>query len=198
MGMVLKYVDLALLSAWSAESKGPTRRHGGLEPARGKDVKAESGARGRLEKVWWALTLIFNSRLVDTEWEVRHVPPFSKEPGWVPSRVRFVLSRTAIALVCFVLLDATRFLAGPPEQNAVLFAPERVAFFSRLRDVSMEEVVVRYVSAVMFGVVTFLLFQGVHCGMGAIMVGLGVSEVKTWRPCFGRVMESWSLRRFWG
>ncbi|MCJ1428548.1 hypothetical protein MMC29_006458, partial [Sticta canariensis] len=130
---------------------------------------------------------------------VKHVPPFSKDrSGGVPSRMRFVWGSGATAVVCFILLDATRLLGAPPELNAVLFASERVAFFSRLGDVSMEEVAMRYVSAVMFGVVTFLLFQGVHCGVGALLVGLGWSDVKTWRPCFGTMVESWSLRRFWG
>ena len=203
--MVLKYLDLVLLSAWSTEARGPTRRDGGLEPVVGeKGTTLRLGSppsrrRNAWEDVWWALTLIFNNRLVDTPWEVRSVPAFSEEhPGWVPSRARFVLTSSATALVCFVLLDAIRLLAAPPEVNAVLFAPERVAFFSRLGDVSLEEVVVRYISAGMYGVVTFLFFQGVYCGMGAIMVGLGVSEVRIWRPYFGSLIESWSLRRFWG
>ncbi|KAL9128616.1 MAG: hypothetical protein Q9217_002750 [Psora testacea] len=206
-GMLFKYVDLVLLSAWSAEAKGPTSRNGGLEPVQAAEENHAETSRavfgGHIAHVargvWWALTLIFNSRLIETEWEVKHVPPFSAEQtGWVPTRARFVLSSLAKALVCFVLLDATRLLAAPSEQNAMLFASERVAFFSRLRDVSTEEVIVRYFSAIMFGIVTYLLFQGVHCGMGAVMVGLGVSEVKMWRPCFGNLSESWSLRRFWG
>lgn len=198
--MVLRYIDLVLLSAWSAKARGPTSKNGSLEPTTQKDTKVgRGGSFAWVGEVWWALTLIFNNRLVDTAWEVKHVPRFSKDrSGWVPSRMRYVWSRGATAVVCFILLDATRLLGAPPEQNAVLFAPEKVAFFSRLGDVSMEEVAMRYVSAIMFGVVTFLLFEGVHCGVGAIWVGLGLSHVKTWRPCFGTIFESWSLRRFWG
>ena len=198
--MVFKYIDLVLLSAWSAKSRSPTSSNGGLKPAAGKNISVRNGQSPTWVKdVWWALTLIFNNRLVDTAWQVKNVPPFSKDrPGWVPSKMRYVWSRGATAVVCFILLDATRLLGAPPEQNAVLFASGKVPFFFRLRNVSIEDVAMRYVSAIMFGAVTFLLFEGVCCAVGAIWVGLGVSDVKTWRPCFGSPTESWSLRRFWG
>ncbi len=198
--MVLSYVDLVLLSAWSAETKGPTRRDGGLEPVREKDVRiGGDGGRTRPDRVWWALTLICNPRLVDTAWEAKHVPSFSKgQSDWVSSRLRFVLSSSVKALVCFGLLHAMNVFGSSPEQNAVLFAAERVPFFSRLRDVSVEEVCVRYISFIVHAIGGFLLFQGVHNGAGAFLVGLGVSEGKTWKPLFGWILESWSLRRFWG
>lgn len=154
------------------------------------------------EKISWALTQTFDLRLIDTQWEVPNVPPFSQHSAaWVPSKKRFLARALATCTVSFLLLDAIGLAAerGSVEQNQILFAQERVGFLRRLQYVRwQEEVALRFVSAGMFYVVTFLLYLGVYAAVGAVMVGLGLSKVRRWRSIFGRVGDAWSVRRFWG
>ncbi|MCJ1276983.1 hypothetical protein MMC21_004792 [Puttea exsequens] len=201
---VLQFMDQIVLGQWSSNVKGPNCARGGQQPtsertwAKG-EMKTTQRSSKMLEQFYWANTHVFDSRFVNTLWEVANVPPFSQyDRQQVPTKIQFLRKNSTICLVCFLLLDLTRLLAAPPEQNAILFAEERVGFLRRLGEVSAEELILRFVSAGMYWAITFLLFQGVHSGTGVLMVGLGISEVEMWRPFFGRLQDAWSLRQFWG
>lgn len=204
----LLYLDRILLGRWFFEARGPISARGGQQVARSKrdDENVSKRTKVRVtqhtavfEQLWWAAENAFDTRFVSTQWEVVNVPPFSwRNPNWVPIKLEFLRKNAVVSAVCLLLLDATRLLAAPAEQNAILFGEERVGFFTRLGDVSSEEVVMRFVSAGMYWVVTFLLFQAVYSGTATIMVGLELSEVERWRPLFGRYLDAWSIRQFWG
>ena len=198
------YIDAVLLSAWTYAARGPTSSLGGQVPksadtaafASAHSQERPIGAAGR--RVAFALSRAFDCRLVATSWEVASVPPFPS--GRAPPRGRFIAECTVRAGVCFMLLDGTRLLAGPPEQNTLLFSAEKVPVLRRLRAGTLpaEDVVLRCVSVLMFGTITYLLFEAVHRATAAVTVGLRVSPVERWRPLFGNLGDAWSVRRFWG
>ena len=204
----LLYLDRILLGQWSSDARGPISARGGQQvtgPKRDED-NARQCTQVRptqhtsvSEQLWWAAGNIFDTRFASTPWEVVNVPPFSwRDPSWVPTKLKFLSKNVIVSAVCLLLLDTTRLLVVPAEQNAILFAEERVAFFTRLGDVSSEEIVIRFVVAGMSWVIGFVLIQAVHSGIATIMVGLGLSEVERWRPPFGRCLDAWSIRQFWG
>lgn len=159
-----------------------------------------SGALSTIaSRLWWAASHFFECRFNNTPWEVANVPPFSRrDAAAVPSRISFVSYSTAVSVVCILLVDAARLLNGPPEVNAVLFAEDRVKLLMRLGDVTTEEMVLRFMSAILYWTVAYFLIQGVYSGVAAVMVGLWLSDVQRWKPLFGRLTDAWSVRQFWG
>ena len=45
---------------------------------------------------------------------------------------------------------------------------------------------------------TYLLFQAMYSAGAVVMVGLGLSSPWRWRPLFGNILDTYSLRRAWG
>ena len=205
---LLSYVDGILLGKWCSDTRGPTSPHGGQQPLRascnGESNEKETGTMVKqpssvVERIWWAAGHAWNFRFISTPWEVVNVPPFSRQDrNRVPKKGEFLRNKAAVCVLCLFLLDATTLLGAPPEQTAIMFAHRRVGFFTRLSEVSAQELVIRFVSAVMFYVVGFLIIQTFHSCTAVIMVGLGISEVEGWRPPFGRCLDAWSIRQFWG
>ena len=202
----LQYLDVVLLSAWAYAPGGPTLARGGQTPNISYSYVTLSAGEppGKtpdtvLRRLWFASSRIFDTRLSSTPWEVPNTPPFPQSTsGTSPRRSPWILWWLVRAAICFLLLDATKLLAGSPEQNVVLFAEDKVALFTRLGEVTVEDVVLRFISATMFWFATYLFFQGVYCMNAALFVGLGVSAVERYRPLFGGLGEAWLVRRFWG
>ena len=205
---LLSYADRILIEKWSSVTRGPTSPRGGQPPVRvscnGENTKKEPGVRATqqssvAERLWWAAANAFDCRLVSTPWEIVNVPAFSRhDPNWVPKRGEFLRKNAAVCVMCVLLLDAFILLPTDPERNAVMFADQRVAFLTRLGDVSAEEIIVRFISTGLYYVGTFFLLQGGYSGTAVVMVGLGISEVERWPPLFGWYLDAWSLRQFWG
>ena len=216
---MLQYVDTLLIGRWTvgvtetavagtADGAGPTSDRGGQTPsschsssktANATADYASHPAPSLSRRLWLAARLVPNARFLGTPWEVANVPPFSSNDlGWVPSRASFLLYNCATSVLCYLLLDSTRLLSGPPGQNKRLFAAERVGFFSRLGDVTAEEIGPRFVAPAVYFGTAFLFIQWVHAGLAVLTVGFASGEVRVWRPLFGGIADGWSLRRFWG
>ena len=197
-GMALEYLDTVLLSAWTYETNGPTSSRGGQKPSIALQQKSRA-AHGIQHRFWWAASHIFNYRFIGTPWEVPNVPAFSKsDPDYVPSKRQFLWSSLCAVMLSLFLLDCTSLMSAPPEEIGVLFSKEREGFFSRLGSVTVEEVPTRLITIFMASLCIYLLFQVIYCTTAFIMVGLRLSDLRTWRPLYGSVGDAWSLRSFWG
>ncbi len=208
----LQYADQVLLGRWTYEAQGPTSGKGRQTPAIGNgsakdaDKKVSKGSRGRnvtevgvLRRLYWGAAHANDGRFLDTLWEAPNVPPFDeRNPSWVPSRGQFLRRRVVLFVVNLLLLDYFTRAQAPPEGLDVMLADEKMWFFSRWGDVTLGEIAVRYVSSGMLYFIAYLWFQTAHTLLSIVMVGLGISEVKLWRPFIGNVSDAWSVRQFWG
>lgn len=79
-----------------------------------------------------------------------------------------------------------------------MFAQSQVPVFSRWRDVTGEEVAVRIGTSFAGWFVSYCGLEAMYDALAIAFVGVGLSEVRAWRPIFGLVRECWSIRQFWG
>ena len=93
--LVILYIDVALLSQWTFDARGPTSALGGLAAVDSKHSKLETDTDSRnareiigefLERLRYGFGISLQSRFPSTQWQVKNVPPFSrKHPNYVPN-----------------------------------------------------------------------------------------------------------------
>lgn len=216
--LLLRYIDLALLSQWSFEHHGPSLEASHASPQKdlgpvtssAKTPHASQDEGTTTSKQWASQNDTFWKRLrfgwssmwayrhLNSKYEIKNVPPFSiEDPTYIPPRWPFVFRRTFIAAVDYLLVD----LLGarpPPKNNAALFDDALVPVFRRLGNITSSELKLRTLSTAGFWLSVYCALQGAHAVVSAIAVTLGLSEVRDWRPLFGSVSGSYTLRDFWG
>lgn len=194
IGFFLHYIDLGLLDRWSYQDRGPSSlcirdrdeiSHGSAKPFTGSIV----------DRLKFGLTSTFSFRHIDTPWEVKNTPRFSEVPGYLPSYRHFLLQSMLTTLICFFVIDVSS-VQPPPQNNGELFSWDVVPIFTRLRNVTAQQLKLRFVSSLIYWVNMFCIMQGVTSIVSVLSVGLGFSEVKYWRPLFGSPRTAYSLRRF--
>ena len=200
IGWAIHYVEIALLSRWSFETRSPNPRP--TQPlenvkSRHKNAMAATRTAGVGERLRYGYLVTFSFRNCGTPYEVKNVPLFSRqEPEYTPTRWRFLRHTAASALTCYLFLDLSS-LGMQPEQNPTLYSSEHVCFFARLRAVSREELFIRTLTSVgawanMYCLL--MLYQDIAAFIGVMSY---CDEVKSWRPAFGPLKEAYSIRRFW-
>ena len=144
------------------------------------------------------LQATFTCRWSGTPREVRNVPPFSSQnPNYVPSRTVFLRRHLLSLISCYLTLDLLG-LAADPEVNAIFFAPSKIPFWTRLRQVSSQEIAMRVFGTLGSGLGVFCSQQGVYSLLAILFVGTGLSQPLYWRPLFGSIGDAYTVRRFWG
>ncbi len=132
-----------------------------------------------------------------TPWEVKGLPQFSSsDPQWVPSPFQFIMWKVAILTGCFFLNDYMVKLKST--QDRKMFQPSLVPFFTRIGEVTQEEVWTRLVVGVTTWTAAYCLLQ-VILGIPAIVgICLKPGSVQEWPPAFGPILEAYTVRGFWG
>lgn len=199
VAVLLRYLDVGLISRWNFESKGPASSSStGNAAIRAKPSTLASSTDTLLARFEYGWYTLWSFRQVNTPHEVKNVPNFSSnDPQYVPTRRRFVLQQAALAITCYVLLD----LLGqrpPPSNPAELFNPALVPLFSRLHEVTSGELKRRALTIIGFAATFFCIIQSFQSFAAALAVGLGLSPVDNWRPAFGSILDAYSLKNVWG
>ena len=201
--IVLQYLDSVLLSRWSYEAQGPTSGLGGQVNLRKPNDAQQHGKKARsgtvVERLVFGWEEAFRSRSARTPWEVNHVPKFFPEdPDLVPSRAQFLHWTSRRCLISFLFVDAIGLLERDATSNAIRFTSSRIPFFSRLQDVTAEELILRLVSSVLNWVMFVYLLQTLYDIIAVVVIGLGLGRIERWPPLFNSWKECWSVRNFWG
>ena len=201
--MVMQYLDSVLLSRWTYEAQGPTSALGGQANLRKPSDAQQHGKKPRsgtvVERLVFGWEEAFRCRSARTPWEVNHVPKFFPEnPDLVPSRLEFLYWTSRRCLVSFLVVDVISFLGRDATSNAINFASSRIPFFSRLQDVTTEELILRLVSSVLNWVTVVYLLQALYDITAVVVIGLGLGRIERWPPLFNSWKECWSVRNFWG
>lgn len=142
----------------------------------------------------WAFWMPYNYRRVRTPWQIRRLPCFKHdEPGYVPSRGRFLVTCAGKAILCGSLIRIftvdLRYPGLEKELN-ILWGQSDVSTLYR--------VLVQTSFMVPFAVLIRAVIVGVYSVMALSCVGLGVSEPALWPPISGSLFDAWSIRRLWG
>lgn len=199
---LLQYVDLGLVSRWNWTDEGPASHKAPTAEEESGDEAGASVVSHPPRSAWaqfrWAWSSMFALRHVNTKYEARNTPPFKdSEPTWVPSKQAFLIKETAMAVLCYLLLD---FMAQrPPSPNAPqLFDPTLIPVFRRLGEVTLPQVRLRALSIAGFAATFWALIRGYAAAVGTLTVALGVNEPRDWRPPFGSLSQAYSIQNLWG
>ena len=98
--------------------------------------------------------------------------------------------------ICYLLLDLMA-LGNDERQNAIQFHSAKVPLLTRIDDVSAEELGMRIGATIGAGLGIYCAQEGLQSLLAMIAVGIGLGDVRYWRPRFGPISEAYSLRKFW-
>ena len=196
---LLRYLELVLISKWSSENKGPSRSLARSEgETQGKQVEDRDKLAAVLPRLKFGLETTLFARNIGTAYEVKGTPRFSNDdPSYVPSKTKFLVQKAVVIVITYLVVDLSISLAQP-EENPFFFSPRRIHFLSRLNEISGQELAIRVGSTLALGVNVICIFHFGYSILAFIAVISGMSEVTSWRPPFGSLVEAYSLRRFWG
>ncbi|MCJ1251043.1 hypothetical protein MMC30_008274 [Trapelia coarctata] len=187
-----QYIDVALANKWDFDFSGPQPR----EPTKKKKVPyGPDNFWNRIKFGFYAASSFRNS---GTPFETRGLQPFSKkDPAYVPSTERYLITTGMHFVTCYLILDALTSL-GDPEAQAALFAEHKIPLLSRLREVTVQEVIERTICSFAFWLVNYLVLSTSIMAVSLIMVSTGLSDVTWWKPLFnfGNGFP-YTIRRFW-
>lgn len=212
---LLQYIDVALLTRWSYETHGGSsvvkfnpgdvsKLQGSKMSANGRVSREEvkkshsSPNVGFWSRLGWGWSTMLSFRHTNTPYEIRNVPPFrTSDLTYIPSRWTFTVRQAIVAAVCYLTLDLLDFRPPPPNVNEI-FSRSRIPLFRRFHEVTGEQWKLRVFSTFGFAFTFFCIIQGFYSAVAAATVGLGLSDVASWRPVFGSLSDAYNLRNFWG
>ncbi|EKG09546.1 toxin biosynthesis protein (Tri7), putative [Macrophomina phaseolina MS6] len=143
------------------------------------------------------VSVFMNQRKVGLPYQVKKLAPFSyADRTWVPGRARFLLTLAARLALFWLLIDAFEHASGEPD--AALFAEERTHFFSRLGEVTAEQVQQAMAGTAMNWALAYIIItiQADAWQLGGTLVG--AYRPADCPPMFGRPRDAYSVRQFWG
>jgi hypothetical protein len=198
------YIDLVLLNQWSFKTHGPGSDYDFLDP------KSQSNGNNLLTVIphkndnsFWAkfrfgIWATCTTRFIGTREQVKNIPLFvRRDPGFVPSRSRFLKHTASFILLCYLGLDVMDNFTDL-EIGQRYFIEENISFFRRLGEITAEEISMR-VSAAIGAAIGLVLVQGGCYNVFAFLsVLLGFTEPCEWPPFYGPLSETYTLRKLWG
>ncbi|ORY62093.1 membrane bound O-acyl transferase family-domain-containing protein [Pseudomassariella vexata] len=158
----------------------------------GTDRLLSWSAVGQIRK---ALVLLWNWRRIGTKWEVKTIPWSPINAKAAPSRGEFLRGRLLTFLVAYLLMDLITFMPPP---DAQLITVQKQALFSRLSELSPEELISRVMLTCATGFSAFVQITLLHSAVSFAAVAIGLGKPAEYPPMFGSFLESYTLRRFWG
>ncbi|KAB5522925.1 membrane bound O-acyl transferase family-domain-containing protein [Coniochaeta sp. 2T2.1] len=199
----LEYIDIVLLRKWSFEVRGPTVTLGRDTNANGTALRTDGSKTNKSpgsfrSRLVFGFQTAISRRHLNTPYETKNCPHFSAEDKrYVPSRSRYVLRTLGSVVACYLFVDINdaTSLSG---ENARLFAPDQIPFFFRLDSITVDQIALRLVIAVMVWAATYCLIRMTYDMVGIAAVSLRITGVQSWRPLFGSVWDLHTVRRFWG
>lgn len=211
--LVILYIDAALLSRWTFETKSPTSALGGLDPGirdQNKDAntstssKSTSTQSGRFAaRLAFGFKIALQSRFPRTVWASKSTPEFPQ--AIVPSRSSFLIRNVLKCASCMILLRVCNSL-GDPSQNATLFSSTNIPLAGNIIHprtspstyIDMAQLGSRLLGVLGYWTVQYLIINLLYDILATLSVALHITNVDVWPPVFGRHNEAWSLRQFWG
>ena len=200
---LFQYIEVALLSK-SAFPDGPTNVDPNIQLAQTPPkLKKFDELDSRHDTVWnrlrFGLSTCFDSRMIDTRFQVKGVPPFSsKDPGNIPTRNGFIYQRLKALLLCYLVLDVLATMGkANVYKNVKIYSLHLAPFFRRLDQVTTEQLIVRTIATAAWWINIYCLLDSFRSIVAILCVAMRLTPVTAWRPWFGPMREAYTLRRFW-
>lgn len=165
-----------------------------------KNTSPGNGTSPVTSRLAWAFWMPYNYRRVQTPWQIKRLPGFSRsDPGFVPSRTEFLRRCAGKTLVCALLVALFTVdlqYPGLDEQLAILWGGD--VDNSGVSVSPARRLLVQTSFMIPFLVLTRSVVVGIYSTMALIIVILGITEPALWPPISGSLLDAWSIARLWG
>jgi hypothetical protein len=151
-----------------------------------------------------ALRLLSTVRGYGTSYEISGIrSPPERSATSSSSRIRFIIRNVLIVMGQYLAIDLMTSRPPSEEDKLELFGPGREYLFffrpTNLPPVTGQEVLARLgIVLLAWGPVGNWFVDIDYRVTALVSVSLGISEPDEWPPLFGSIMETYTLRRFWG
>lgn len=189
---VYHYLDVAILSGWDFEEQTPIS--GLLKPSKQNQGtrKISTNARHSIsQRIIFGFKIASNFRFINTPYEVKNCPH-----NTAATRRKFIIRTLATILVSYIVLD---FISSKndPQIASKYLTLDNIPMFVRLRQVTLEEHVIRIFTVLAAGISLNCVQGGIYHIFALFAVCLGVSDPSDWPPFYGSPREAYTLIRFW-
>ncbi|MCJ1379488.1 hypothetical protein MMC17_002589 [Xylographa soralifera] len=190
-------IERLLIGEWYFDAGGPTTYKNNKTHAKvvlkGVPKRVNASIWDRME---FAMDILFSPRSIGKPWQIKNVANYDdKNPSYVPSRGRFLVRTTIFSVCLFLVADFTSMMPAPEDG---LFGPRKVPLFTRLSEVTAEELIIRFFANAAFYVNTYIVTSLVGNVCALLSVGTGMSSPASWRPTYGSLSKAYTVRKFWG
>ncbi len=190
-------IERLLIGEWTFDANGPTTFKDSKTQKKVvlKDVSKRINA-SISDRVMFAMDLLFSPRSIGKRWQVKSVPNYDdKNPSYVPSRAWFLVRTTIVSICLFLVADFASML--PPPENRI-FTARKIPLLTRLSEITTEELIVRIFATALYYINTYIVTSLIGNVFSLLSVGSGVSNPASWRPAYGSLSASYTVRKFWG
>ncbi|KAI1101611.1 hypothetical protein F4804DRAFT_315398 [Jackrogersella minutella] len=172
----LHYLDVAVLSRSRFEPRGPAK---GLAKASTHYTTVGSSSESTpkqphksevVSRTNFGVSMFFSWRFINTPYQVRNIPVLKEELG--SSKARFLTHAAATIIICYLLLDA---MDSSSDTATDFYSVDKIGLLSRIRDVSIQELIMRFFAAVGLGVGLISFQRGVYGIAAFFCVAVGLS-----------------------
>lgn len=202
---LFNYLEVVLLSRWSYEAKGPTSPPTPDDQAREdrhqkKALQAPSSTTRHdfWRRLRFGYFVTTSNRKIGTTY--KNTPPFSaKDPAYVLSRWSFCLPKTCLILFTVLIIDLASQESQPLQVNAKMFAEAKVHIFTGSPyNLLSRQIVTRLATVLGYWFCTAIVIDAFASTFNLFFFALHLEDVEVYRPNFGSVAESYTVRGFWG
>jgi hypothetical protein len=160
-------------------------------------VEASSDERKRQSRWEFGSEVSGSTRCTGSAKEASNVPHFSEgDPRYVPPLSAFLLRHLCLVVGLYHL--HTLCIDMQLRSDQAFLEDTHISFLSRITDVSLEEIVTRVRISVAYWVALYCFCQFFYSLFALTNVALKPTELRLWRPLFGSIKTSSTMRGYWG
>ncbi|KAJ5887558.1 hypothetical protein N7495_007599 [Penicillium taxi] len=166
-----------------------------FNPRDGSDIPSSGG---RVLSLYYVAKILTQPRGINTSWESKNAPSQPTYYGErTPSKTRFLIRQVAISTWQYLALDLFSTLAVEQAKLKQInheSMPLNIQWY-----LPVDQWIERIVSNIVAGfVVSRILIDFHHRAFSVFTVGLGFESPSDSPPLFGRAVDAYTLRGFWG
>ncbi|KAI1065247.1 hypothetical protein LB507_001309 [Fusarium sp. FIESC RH6] len=163
------------------------------------DEEAKKSTTMSSSRLHFGVSNLWNMRGVGTSKAISQISCWSHSPGRlssVPSRGQEMVRHVRNATISYLILDVCACQPPPDLEN--MMSPRNEPLLSRLGRIDAEEAIFRFFVVFGFWLNTFCVIHLVNSIFCLLYLILDLYPAKMLPPIWGRLSETYTIRRFWG
>lgn len=199
--ITLCYIENSLRSRWDFDHGGPTKAtcYSAIPENGATNGRTKPNQRGTVaQRLRFALWTLTSFRDPNSPWHVKGIPgPTPTKTRLHPkTRSQFLKQNAIIFAITYFYIDIVENTPIPDDLTP--FRSDKIRFFSRLHEITFQELLTRIFIPVSIWLTTYCCLLCPIALEGFILVILGLNDVEDWPYYFGSIKDAYTIRGFWG